>query len=244
VVWERLLTSVGLSVPPVRPTVAGLLVSKRPEDLPEAIAGFRAQQYPRKELVVGCHGFPATEVGAALVGASALPVNVIEFDSSVPLGRCLNEAAASTGAAVLAKIDDDDYYGPGYLEDAVQALRYSGSRIVGKATQFTYREDEDVTVLRRGGSEETAIEGSVTGASLVFARSLWERVRFPHRPRRVDALFLRGARQIGDGVYANSRWDFVYRRRSSGHTWEVTPDAFAPEAVPAWAGWHPERSRA
>ncbi len=98
------------------------------------------------------------------------------------------------------------------------------------------------TVVRRAGTEETFVDGTLTGATLVFERSMWDEVRFPDRPRMIDIHFLRGVRAAGGSVYANSRWEFVYRRGEGGHTWDADDDVFLRGSEPAWEGWHPDRA--
>ncbi len=242
--WERaraLLALAGVAAPDPTPRVAGILVSHRPDDLPGAIARFLRQTHPVTELVVGVHGAAPPAAVADALTAAAIPTTLLSFDTGLSLGECLNRAIDATSAPVLAKIDDDDHYGPGYLEDAVHALHYSGAAIIGKGAQFTYVASADRTVLRRSRQEETFIEGSPTGATLVFRRSIWERVGFPHRPRRVDVLFLRGARRVGADVYANSRWEFCYVRRGNAHTWTTDDQTFLAGSAAAWDGFHPER---
>ncbi len=113
VVAGQLLDEAGIGHEPALPRMAGVLVSMRPELLPVAIAGFAAQTYPAKELIVGCHGFPARRIAEVVAQhADSLPISVIEFDRAVPLGRCLNLAIATTPAPLIAKIDDDDFRGP------------------------------------------------------------------------------------------------------------------------------------
>ena len=50
----------------------------------------------------------------------AQPVNVLRVDTDRPLGAVLDAAAAS--CALLAKMDDDDVYGPEHLWDLVLAV--------------------------------------------------------------------------------------------------------------------------
>jgi hypothetical protein len=85
------------------------------------------------------------------------------------------------------------------------------------------------------------IDGSPNGATLVFRRSVWEEVGFPHRPRQVDTGFLRAARSVGATVYAGSRWEFCYVRKPEGHTWEADDSVFLTGSEPAWDGFRPER---
>jgi len=243
VLLSELLDRVGVRYTSLSPRVAGVLISNRPIDLIRAIGGFASQEYPDKELVVGCHGIETEPVERFLEENHAdLPVQVLSFASALSLGSCLNAAIEATSAPVVAKIDDDDHYGPAYLTDAVNAMRYSGALVIGKAAQFTYVQSVDRTVLRRADSEETFVDGTLTGATLVFRRHVWEAVGFPDRPRKVDVYFLDGVRAAGYSVYANSRWEFVYLRRASGHTWQADDSVFLSGSQPAWDGWNPSRA--
>jgi hypothetical protein len=240
-VAEQVLDRAGIGHEPALPPAAGILVSMRPELLPTAIAGFAAQTYPGKELVVGCHGFPASAI-ADVVAAheDSLPISVIEFDRTVPLGRCLNAAIASTSAPLVAKIDDDDFRGPAYLEDAAQANRYAQAPLIGKGAMFVYLEGKDETVMLHPDVVERFYDGSPNGASLVFERHLWEQVGFPHRTLGEDTAFVAGAKLIGARPYATSPYEFVYRRGLKGHTWSAVDDEFLERSAPAWPGDRPD----
>lgn len=237
----RLLEMAGLHAPDPMPRIAGILISNRPESVPAAIARILGQTHTATELVVGIHGAAiGAEIERALSAAS-IPVELIALDAGLTLGECLNRAISRTSAPLLAKIDDDDHYGPAHFEDGFHTLSYSGAGIVGKGAQYTYLASRDSTVLRRPGQEEMLIEGSPNGATLLFRRSVWDEVGFPHRPRQVDTGFLRAARSVGATVYAGSRWEFCYVRKPEGHTWEADDSVFLTGSEPAWDGFHPER---
>jgi hypothetical protein len=241
VLAAELLERAGVGHEPAIPMAAGVLVSNRPGRVVAAIEQFGLQTYPRKELVVGCHGFPAAVVADAVDGLSdRMQITVFEFVSGDPLGRCLNAAIEATGSAIIAKIDDDDHYGPGYLEDAVQARRYAQAPLVGKGATYTYLESRDATYLRRPAVVERFYNGSPTGASLVFERHLWEQVSFPHRTLGEDLAFVRGAKLLGVQPYATSPWEFVYHRAITGNTWNAIDEVFLEGAIPAWSGDRPD----
>jgi hypothetical protein len=223
------------------PAVAAVLVSHRSEDVPAAVSSLLRQTHRPVEIVVALHGEKITREIEASMSDAVLPVTLLELDGDLTLGECLNLAAAETSAPILAKIDDDDHYGPAHLEDSFHALCYSGADVVGKGTHFTYLAAHDTTVLRRPGMEETFTDGSPNGATLVFRRELWEGTGFPHRPRHVDTGFLRAARRNGASVYATSRWEFCYVRRSEGHTWDAEDEVFMAGSEPAWDGYQPNR---
>ena len=239
-----LLERLGLEHRPPVPTVAAILVSNRPEALPDAIRALGNQSYPLLELVVGCHGFDPKEVEAGIEDAveglpSRFGARVMAFDEHWTLGRCLNTAIASTRGQVVAKIDDDDHYGPNYLEDAVQAMLYSGGSLIAKGAMFTYLESTDATILRRPKTVEQFYSGSPNGASMVFTRSLWQRVGFPDRTLGEDVAFGAGAALVGVKPYATSPWEFVYRRSVGGNTWKAVDEVFLEGSVPAWSGDQP-----
>lgn len=242
--WVRaheLLQRLGLDAPGPVPRVAAIIMSNRPEQVTSCVQGIARSRHVDLELVIGLHGISVPDPLRRLLDGLERPFRLIEVPASVSLGEGLNRCIDVTGAPVLAKVDDDDHYGPAHLEDALQALRYSRADLVGKGAQFTYLAERDETVLRRPGVEETFLDGTPTGASWVFRRSLWETVPFPHRPRRVDALMLEGARAVDASVYATSRWEFCYRRSRSGHTWDASDDLLLAGAEPCWSGFHPDR---
>ena len=233
----------GLDAPDPRPSVAAILVSMRPDQAAAVLRAMSQQTYRPLSVVLGLHGVVASPLLTETIDeiSSVVPVTVLSHRSQLTLGQCLNDTIAATGAEFLAKIDDDDFYGPHDIEDAVHALEYSQAEIVGKGAQFTYVEEHDTTVLRRIREEETFIGGSPTGATMVFRRALWEQIRFPHRPRQIDVLFTRSARHIGARVYANSRWEFCYVRQAAGHTWTTPTETFLAGSEPQWQGLIPSR---
>lgn len=239
---DRLLEVAGVPAPTRRDRVAAIVVSNRPERVTAAVERIGRSRGVELELVVGLHGIPHPEGLSEALDRVGAPTQVRELPASWSLGQCLNACIEATGAPVIAKVDDDDHYGPSHLEDGLQALRYADADLVGKGAQFTYVGPRDTTVLRRPRAEETTLDGTPTGASWVLRRALWEQVGFPHRPRRVDELFLRGARAVGAHVYANSRWEFCYVRGADGHTWTAADETFLAGAEPAWDGHHPERT--
>lgn len=240
IVASQLLDVVGIAHRSARQSVAGVLVSNRPARVTSAALDFLAQTYPDIHLVVACQGFDATPVRQALAAEGSRPVDVLELSGDARLGTCLNAAIAATTSEVIAKIDDDDHYGSGYIEDAAQAILYSGAELISKGAVFTYLESTDTTVLRRPDLVERFYRGSPNGASMVFSRQLWDRVRFPDRTVGEDVAFSKGALRLGVLPYATSPWEFVYRRSISGNTWQAVDEVFLEGSTLAWEGDHPE----
>ena len=71
---------------------------------------------------------------------------MIRVDGELTLGDALNAGVEASRGELVTKMDDDDYYSTEHLWDLVLALEYSGADLVGKAAEFVYLEEIDVTV--------------------------------------------------------------------------------------------------
>lgn len=207
---------------PGTPKVSVLLCTKRPHRLAHALATLASQQGVAAEVVVVCHGFGADAHGIdRLVAAAGLPdVRVLEAGDEMSLGECLNLAVRASTGDVLAKMDDDDYYGPHYLGDQLHALHYSGAEIVGKQAHYLYAASQDVTVLRFEHMEHRYTD-FVMGPTLVGRREVFERIPFQARTTGEDTAFLAAVVDAGHRIYSGDRFNFRQYRGAQGHTWSV-----------------------
>jgi hypothetical protein len=237
--WVRaaqLVGLVGLDPAPAPCGVGVALVSRRPQEVAHALRNILRSDHVELEVVVGLHGHGVTDELRALAAEASVPVTLLELPQELTLGGCLNAAFSHCSTPFVAKVDDDDHYGPGHLEDAVQMLRWTGADLVGKAEQFTWVEAADRTVRRRVGTNHAFVDGTPSGATWVLRRSIWERAPFPHRVRRVDDLALGGMRAAGARVYVNGPWEFCVTRLAEGHTWVAADETFLDGAAEAWPG--------
>ncbi|MEA3510782.1 MAG: hypothetical protein U9R51_05035, partial [Actinomycetota bacterium] len=125
--WVRareLTDAAGIGTYDPWPSVAGVLVSNRPEMLPSALENMAQQTYGRFLLVVGLHGIGDASLVTDHVERLGIArrTQVVQIPESETLGDALNRCIDRTNADIIAKIDDDDAYGPSYIEDAVHAL--------------------------------------------------------------------------------------------------------------------------
>jgi hypothetical protein len=144
---------------------------------------------------------------------------------------------------IIAKIDDDDLYGPRYLSEAVAAMRQHGVPVVGKAEHFVYRVPQRELMLScPGGSwlEQDALVGS----SLVFEAQLGRRLGF--RPVRVseESYFAEDCRRNGHRLLATSRHNLVVRRfGAEHHSWNPSEQEIADRGVVVRRGLDLARDR-
>ena len=160
---------------------------------------------------------------------TSLELTVLHLAPPVSLGACLNAGWDIAGRRYVAKIDDDDVYGPHYVRDAVRVLRWSPAAVVGKHTYLARLSASATTVLRFPGHEWRPT-GFVAGGTIVADTSRTRSARFGDSTTGEDTAFLAAVERGGGLVLATSALDFVQTRHGA-NTWQVSDDGFAAQAV-------------
>lgn len=209
--------------PRTRPTVSILLCTNRPHRVANALQGFATQENVDLDVVMVAHGFDpsADQIQDAIATSGIDCVTTIAADSELTLGECLNLAVEASTGEVLAKMDDDDFYAPRYLADLLDALDYSGADIVGKQAHYMYVESQNAT-LHRFGHREHRFTDFVMGPTITGYRRVFDQIPFQRRNTGEDSSFLAAVIEAGFSIYSADRFNFVQRRGSDGHTWQVS----------------------
>ncbi|MGW5879279.1 glycosyltransferase [Nocardiopsis terrae] len=237
---RRLAARQGTPVPP-EPSVSVVLCTRRPE-----MVGFALRQVARQrgvdvEVVLALHGFgsdaPGVSEAVADFRRSGRPLLVWEPGEELVLGSVLNGAIARAGGALVAKMDDDDWYGPEHLSDLVLARRYSGADLTGTIASFVYLESLDRTV-RLAGTTEALWHKSAGGTLLMDRRTLEEVGGFRSVPTSEDTRLLAAVQRMGGRIHRGHGCNFVVRRKAAGHTWGVDAGYFLrlseQRQLPGW----------
>ena len=242
--WAGLGRSLGVLPPRGEAAEVGvLLCTRRPELVGSALDQVAAQREVRVHCVLAAHGFDPTSPQitrelARVRGESGLDVDVVAVGEHVAFGGALNAAARVTSAPLLAKMDDDDWYGPDHLGDLVLAAGYSGADLLGCAAEFVYLESIDLTVRRTWTGESYG--RNLAGGTLLLRREVFDAVGgFRMIPRSVDRELIRAVVGCGATVYRGHGLNYVLRRASSGHTWTSRLGYFVVDGAPQWAGFRP-----
>lgn len=217
------------------PSMTVVVASNRPDLATHWSAQLAAQDHPSFEVIWAQHGEGFTDEHLAAARAHLGDrVSAVSVPAAVTLGDALNAATGRASGDVIVKWDDDDLYHPGHLSDLATARRYSGAELVGKAAEFVYLANLDVTIRRFANSTES-YSTTIGGPTLTIDRSHlrelggWRRTR-----RRVDALLIEDVRAAGGSTYRTSGFGFVMMRtKASGHrhTWSADDDYFLRTSV-------------
>ena len=239
--WRALAARAGVPVPP-EPRMTVMMCTRRPEMVGFALAQIARQRGARFEVVLALHGFPAAlpEVRSAIdaFAATGVPISVYEAEADRVFGSVLNEAADRASGTVIAKWDDDDWYGPDHLADMALARAYSGADVVGISQDLVYLEELDLTVWRSYRSEKPSPD--VVGSTITIDRSVLEEVGgFRPIPRAIDSQLLFAVRRNGGRIYRTHGLGYLLRRAGQGHTWSADLGYFLRRNSHQWSGWRP-----
>ena len=240
--WAR--AGLGGGAPPL-PRVSILLPTRRPEHLDWALSQAAGQTYPETELVLGLHGTGFESFD--LRGARLPPdTQVLRIPAERTLGGALRVMSAAAAGPLLAKMDDDDLYGPDHLWDLVLAREFSGADLVGKWPEYLFLAREDRTIQWWNGESEryqrTVVAG---GALLLSARTLAAVGGWRDIPRGVDRALADDVRRAGRKTYRTHGAGYLLVRHGAGHTWDDGDSSdrrLLERADRVWAGFDPSRA--
>lgn len=204
-----------------RPSVSALVSSNRPKQIEHVLRTFAAQQGVEAELLLLGHGFEVPASAHELARELGIEhFRALQAPSDAKLGACLNQLVAAASGHVVAKMDDDDLYGPHYLSDLLNALDYSGADVVGKQAHHMYLAAQDLTIVRFPEREHRYTD-FVMGPTIMTWREVAQRHPFADVSRGEDTGFLRDVVAHEGVVYSSDRFGFVQMRHANAtHTWE------------------------
>lgn len=238
---DRLATicaAAGVPFPRERPKISALTITRRPHMLASARRMLEAQTWPDREWLIVVNDRDA-DMARIRESVAGLPwVRVLHLGQGNAIGACLNAAISEAEGAMWAKMDDDDLYGPHYLEDVGTPLWRFGAQVSGKPPTFKLLESDGWVYQDTGHpaplstwaahwQDAAEARPSIAGATLSALRGDPRVPAFREDWRgSVDSLFVRDALDNGCRIYADAPVNFVVvrQRDKTKHVWRM-PDA-------------------
>ena len=217
-----------------RPSVSVLLMTRRARNVPFALAQVARQIWRSDlEVVLALHGVGADNplVRAGLSMIPGVPVKVLEISADTVFGVGLDRAVRACEGDLIAKWDDDDWYGPHHLADLALALDYSGADAAGARQRFIHQESSGTTEVRKVRAERFVEQ--VGGGSFAFRGEVLRSLGVRPSRRLVDLTLARRLLQAGGSFYATHGLGYCVRRHDAAHTWQPPASTVAGTVVEA-----------
>jgi glycosyltransferase involved in cell wall biosynthesis len=224
------------------PLVSCLTVTKRPQYITKVIQNYQRQHYPHKELMVALNRSDVDIEAIQTQIHQAIPeAQVFQIGSERNIGFCLNWLMQHAHGEYWAKMDDDDAYGPHYLQDYVLNAQALDIDLMGKKMGPTYFETLDKTLYRDPSaipySDFMLYEGNrhhMAGATFFGKQRLLNQNPFPEgRRSSVDVEFFRGV--LAQELKILMADDFnltVFRSaHKDHHTWKIDDAVLVQQAM-------------
>ncbi|MFV0410934.1 MAG: glycosyltransferase family 2 protein [Paracoccus sp. (in: a-proteobacteria)] len=222
----------GLPADPPRLMASVVAPSLRPERLQGLIETFRAQLWPAKELIVVANTDHPEEWNTRLLDP-ARGESILFLSREFEAGMAINLGAGRAKGDYVLRMDDDDAYGPAYIQDMMLAAGAMGADIMGKPPCFYIFPDAprfcwQPRQKRRPSSYfsrdfRRGEAGHLAGYSHCFRRAIAATVPFPTDSHGgADSGFLRRTEEAGDLLCLRlDVMNAVIERRgdASSHTW-------------------------
>lgn len=208
------------------PKVSVVLSTVRPYDLSNLLKQLLLQTLPTFELLIGLHNIDLTNEHKSLISKlkkRKVSVLVERFNSSLNLGSILTSLSQASSGDYIAKMDDDDYYGPDHLRDLLDAALSTDADVVGRAMNYVYLEPLQLTVRRFAPHGTQAVElwsDWVCGGTILVRRDKAEAAGwFGDGFTAVDRYLLSGVTSNGGKIWRTFGAGYIYRRTHTSHTY-------------------------
>jgi len=217
------------------PLVNILLATSRVQMLPDAVERALAQTYPHFDVHIALHGIDINEVPQSLRERDSRLV-FHSFGKELNLGEIYGALTAQANGMFLGKFDDDDFYGPHHLWDAILASRYTGAGLVGRAPAMTWLSESEELLLR-GFEVDEAYGQYIAGAAMVVNRAQLLQVGgWRPTPWAVDKALIDRFTSAGLATYRAAQMGWACVRHNQGHTWLREESHFREQAFASWTG--------
>ncbi|HET7657195.1 MAG TPA: glycosyltransferase [Bacillales bacterium] len=192
----------------------------RDQNIDNVFENFSRQKWCHKELIIILNGENMMIEQWQDRANQFTNVSLYQLPAHEPLGKCLNFAIHHAKHATIAKFDDDDYYSPYYIPQAMKAFKEEQADIVGKQVLYTYLKPKKILGLRKANQ-------AIGGGTISFRKKVFDQVQFPLRNNSEDTQFLAMSRQKQFKIHSTDPYNYVsIRDYPMNHTWKQPIQAF------------------
>ena len=212
-------------------TISVITSTNKQTNLSVILNNFLRQSYKSKELIILLNYDNPNKLLWKNSTKNHDNISVYPMGSKLSLGGCLNYGISKAKYEYIAKLDDDDYYGEAYLEEALLTLQNINADIIGKASIYIYFCDEDILGIHHINDSNRFVS-RVCGSTLFFNKSITNIIKFKNKNLGEDLDFCKDAIDKNLKIYSSDRSHYVYiRSNKNNHTWKINNDYLIRECI-------------
>lgn len=185
-----------------------ITVTSRKFCIDNLIQNYLIQNFKHKELIIIINNDSIPISNFNKYTSLYENINVYKLPEKITLGECLNFGINKSNFNYIAKFDDDDYYGPYYLDEAYNIFSNYDCEVVGKYKTFSYFEKFNKLMLLKDEIENT-YTNTIMGSTICFNKYIVEKVQFRHVSIKEDYLFSNDCLNNGYKLFASSRFNHI-----------------------------------
>jgi len=191
----------------------------RPKMLVNVIGNFGRQNYQNKSLVIVQNG-PGLCTCQRLGFEPDVLIDISKAHQSTAKNAAL-EYLRSRGESYFATFDDDDYYGPNYLDGIADGFD-RGFDVVGKSSIFVRYSDGRMHFIEQEGDllEVNLVNGPTISGVITADMPLFKEFQWGE-----DNDWVAMVKSMGAKIWASSRHGFCWLRHAAhehNHTYRIT----------------------
>lgn len=122
--------------------------TNKPDFMQNIFSNFNNQRWQIKEIIIVLNNDLMNLTEWSKQADAYKTISVYQLPEREYLGACLSFAVNKAKYDYIAKFDDDDYYGPYYLAEAMRFFQQTNADLVGKRTYYMYMIDKKLLLLR------------------------------------------------------------------------------------------------
>jgi glycosyltransferase involved in cell wall biosynthesis len=203
--------------------ISVLACTNREDFIENIIRNFEKQTLRDKELVLilNSNEINSKRIEELLKNLQSC-YQLLQYPKEVTLGECLNKGAAAASYNYVAKMDDDDYYGPEYLDEAFGTIVQTDSDVVGKSSFYIFfKRNHELRLFNpnrehnwiiNNGQNHYKADYFFSGGTLVVKKEVFRQIAFPAVNIGEDSGFQRLCFENQLKMYSLSKDHYAYIR--------------------------------
>lgn len=185
-----------------------ITVTNRNYCMKNIISNYYTQIFKNKELIIIINKDNMTLKDFSNYISINSKIRIYKLEEKISLGECLNFAVSKSNYNLIAKFDDDDYYGQYYLNEAYRAFLTYSCYVVGKNKTYYYLQESSKLILKNDGIEN-GYTSSIMGSTICFDKKIFDKLKFRDISVKEDLYFNNDCIKNGYNIYSTSSFNHI-----------------------------------